>query len=236
MNRYIVFLSALALGCIDGSGDSDSDTAGEPEFFDGTPLVWSVSKTCASDTWTYDIITDGLAGKIEIEVTQDQSVANPADGWDELHVLDITTDDLHWDGQGSPTSATTNAEAAAMDPIGDADDDGRPDWGGAGQNFTSQTADDADTLVGSWDHWNTTQPNVATIGEVVESGADQTSLLDCTDNNGSTLSWKVAMFNDASPPVQVDCVIFGRFSAAQFSGDGCVCIDTDGDCADGDEN
>src|SRR5688572_1258764 len=117
MNRYIVFLSALALGCIDGSDTGDSDTAGEVEFFAGTPLVWSVSKACSSDTWTYDIITDGLAGGIEIEVTQDQSVANPADGWDETHVLDISTDDLHWDGQGSPTGTTTNEEAAAMDPV-----------------------------------------------------------------------------------------------------------------------
>lgn len=237
MNRYIVFLSALALGCIDGGpSDSDSDTAGDPEFFDGAPLVWSVSKTCASNTWTYDIITDGLAGKIEIEVTQDQSVADPANGWDELHVLDIATDNLHWDAQGSPTSTTTNIEAAEVDPVGDADADLRPDWGAAGQNFTTQTAEDADGLVGSWDHWNTTFPIVTTTGAVVQSGPDQTSLLGCGDNNGSTLAWKVSMYNDANPPVQVDCVIFGRRSATQFAGDGCVCIDADNDCADGDEN
>lgn len=233
MNRFFAFLPALALvACIDG-GDSDSDSGGEPDFFDGTPLIWSVSKACSGQGWTFDFITDGLAGGITLEMTEAQASTNP---WEETHVLDINTHDLHWDGQGSPTGTTTNAEAAAMDPADDADDDGRPDWGSAGQNFTTQSFDDADGLVGSWDHWAPGFTKAATTGAVVSSGASQTSFFDCAVyNNGSTLSYKATMYNDANPPAAVDCVIWGRRSADEYAGDGCVCIDADGDCTDGDE-
>lgn len=234
MNRFLAFLPALALvACIDGSGDSDSDSGnGEPDFFAGTPIIWSVSKACTGTTWTYDFITDGLAGGITLEVTEAQSSTNP---WEETHVLDITAHDKHWDGQGSPTGTTTNAEAAAMDPADDADSDNRPDWGSSGQDFTTQPFDDADGLVGSWDHWAADLGVVTTTGAVVQSGGSQTSLFACSYNNGSTLSWKATMYNDASPPAAVDCVIWGRKAATEF-GTSCVCIDADGDCTDGDEN
>ena len=104
MTRSLLFLSVFALGCIDGEGtDSDSDTSTEPLEFDGTKQIFAVEKSCTSDTWTYHFLTDGLAGAFDIDVTQDQSVADPDDGWDEAHALDIEFHNPHWDGQGSPT-------------------------------------------------------------------------------------------------------------------------------------
>ena len=70
--------------------------------------------------------------------------------------------------------------------------------------------------------------------------ATQTMLWDCTFNNHTagadgSIAFKATMYNDATPPAAVDCIIWGfeADSANAFAGDGCVCVDPDaGDCTD----
>ena len=52
MTRYAMILSAFALAaCTDtGGGDSDSDSGGEVGFFEGDPLIWTVTANCTDGT------------------------------------------------------------------------------------------------------------------------------------------------------------------------------------------
>ena len=97
---------------------------------------------------------------------------------------------------------------------------------------------DFDATTGTYDKWKLEMAVVSAIGDVVLTGANQTSLYACTSDNhtngaGGSLAFMATMFDDSSPPVVEDRAIWGYEAHQYFVTDqgftDAVCFDSDSD-------
>ncbi len=89
-------LSILAVGCIDGDTGDTTDTNDTDDWYTGPWQIAEIDVDCASNTWTYEVTTDGYAGSLEVFVANTgDSGAFPATIWvEDSHIMDVNVD---WD-------------------------------------------------------------------------------------------------------------------------------------------
>jgi hypothetical protein len=230
MKRFAWILVVLPFMVASDCEGTDTDTmdtqdTGLPEY-DGTFQIAGVTYGCndsGTDTWTFDVTTDGLAGTITLD-------------WYE-------TGDCHWLESANAASGGTDlaqcgSTTAPTDPTAA--------WGETHPFSNNVDWDDDDSVdqdgfIYSWDRWDISLEDVAAIGDVV-SGS--TTLWDCgwhTETNSGTTSapeWEGAslayMLTMAdSNGTDLDCVIWGLQSQQYWNthkGNSCFCLEAD--CTD----
>jgi len=212
----------MASNC-EGNGDETGETAdtGLPEW-SGTYQISSVTYGCTGTTWTFDVMTDGLAGHIELD-------------WYE-------TGDCHWlessdAASGGTELAQCTGTTAPSDPNG-AWDENHPftnnvDW-------DDDDSVDQDGYIYSWDRWDMS----LTFNNSADYVPGSTTWFDCakhseTNSNTSggiewenaSLAYKLTMYDSGG--TALDCVIWGLQSQQYWNthkGNTCYCFEDD--CTD----
>jgi hypothetical protein len=72
----------------------------------------------------------------------------------------------------------------------------------------------------AWEEWVLELERVSAPAEVVSG---QTTLFDCTYDDGQSLAFKVAIFDDED--ALLDCAVWGHGAQSVSGWDGCVCFD-----------
>lgn len=219
---WLASLSILAAGCIGTGDDTGGDDTGST-YYEGPWQIASYLVSCDDngttnttfdnradatsdhndDEWTFDVVTDGLAGTIELQIAETgayNDTTNTMNGIVETHLLDDNYDyDLETGtyDKWKLVLARTN-DYANYSP-------GDPNNTGDGTTFFSCWWDDATKITD-------------TDGYV-------------TEWQGGSLAFMFTMYDDSSPPEQQDCIYFGRKAYQYFNtreGNDCLCFEGDG--------
>ena len=227
MKRYAWILALPFLmgtdGC-EGEGGETGETGdtGLPEY-SGAYQVSAVTYGCTAgspDSWLFDIMTDGLAGSIELQ-------------W-------ANTGDCEWQeyNEGAELSGCEDKLYTARSPTAIHDEthlfSNNVDW-------DSDDSVDGDGYIYSWDRWDMSLDDVATIAEIVPGSK---TLLDCSFHSetnsgtatdpeweGASMAYMITMYDSGG--TALDCVIWGEESQDYwntYKSNSCFCMEQD--CTD----